>query len=212
LNKKQYDGYRSFQYLEEGVDYKAFRLSKEIGRVESYEVPVSAEERKRVEEIFNNELIISLHDHCFVTPEDVTQIFEFRRHGRDWTAYEGLSASGLDAVFENFMDGTAMITSQAGWKWNDIIHDIGIRFSDLAHQKMVFRAETLDDIYSAKKTGRIAMVPALEASTPIENELDRIDVLYGLGIRMLGIAYSEGNTLGAGLKERRDGGLTDFGR
>ena len=46
----------------------------------------------------------------------------------------------------------------------------------------------------------------------IENELDRIDVLYGLGTRCLGIAYSEGNALGAGLKEPRDGGLTVFGR
>jgi len=37
-------------------------------------------------------------------------------------------------------------------------------------------------------------------------------VLYGLGTRCLGIAYSEGNALGAGLKEPGDGGLTVFGR
>jgi len=59
---------------------------------------------------------------------------------------------------------------------------------------------------------RIALVPALEASTSIENEVDRVDILYGLGVRMMGIAYSEANCLGSGLKERRDGGLTDFGR
>ena len=46
----------------------------------------------------------------------------------------------------------------------------------------------------------------------IENELDRIEVLYGFGVRLLGIAYSEANALGAGLKEPRDGGLTVFGR
>mgnify|MGYP006293162989 FL=1 len=45
-----------------------------------------------------------------------------------------------------------------------------------------------------------------------ENELDRIDVLYGLGVRSLGIAYSEGNALGAGLKEPSSYGLTAFGR
>jgi membrane dipeptidase len=77
---------------------------------------------------------------------------------------------------------------------------------------MVFRAENVDDLLNAKKTGRIALVPSLEAATAIENELDRVDVLYGLGIRMMGIAYSEANTLGSGLKERRDGGLSDFGR
>jgi membrane dipeptidase len=46
----------------------------------------------------------------------------------------------------------------------------------------------------------------------IENELDRLDILYGLGIRMLGITYSESNSLGAGLNEKADGGLTNFGR
>src|SRR3546814_7775453 len=45
----------------------------------------------------------------------------------------------------------------------------------------------------------------------IENEVDRLDVLYGFGVRQMGIAYSEANTLGSGLKERGDGGLTFFG-
>jgi membrane dipeptidase len=123
-----------------------------------------------------------------------------------------MSVSGMDVVFDNFMDGTAMITSKAGWKWNDVLHDLGMRYSDIMHQDMVFIASSIADFHSAKKTGRIALVPALEASTMIENELDRIDILYGFGVRMMGIAYSEANTLGCGLKEKRDGGLTDFGR
>ncbi|MBU7044975.1 MAG: membrane dipeptidase, partial [Theionarchaea archaeon] len=51
----------------------------------------------------------------------------------------------------------------------------------------------------------------LEGSAMIENEIDRIDILYGFGIRMMGLAYSESNALGSGLKEKRDGGLTHFG-
>jgi membrane dipeptidase len=51
----------------------------------------------------------------------------------------------------------------------------------------------------------------LEAATPIENELDRLDVLYGLGVRQIGIAYSDSNSLGSGLAERVDGGLTSLG-
>ena len=45
----------------------------------------------------------------------------------------------------------------------------------------------------------------------IENELDRLDVLYGLGVRMCGITYSESNQLGGGVKDPVDGGLTRFG-
>jgi membrane dipeptidase len=92
-----------------------------------------------------------------------------------------------------------------------VIHDFGMRYSDWAHQDFVTRAETVSDILRAHESGQVAMVPALEAATPIENELDRIDVLYGLGIRMMGVAYSESNALGAGCREVRDGGLTHFG-
>src|SRR5205807_2994822 len=126
--------------------------------------------------------------------------------------YAGMAQSGLDAVFDCLMDGTATITSKAGWKWDDIIYDLGMRLSDIAHQDFITRGETLDDIRRAKENGQIAFIASLEAATAIENEVDRLDILYGLGIRSSGIAYSEANTLGSGLKEARDGGLTEFGR
>ena len=147
-----------------------------------------------------------------MAPEDLSQFLEFRRWGRDFTGYEGLSVSGLDAVFDNLMNGTAMITSRGGWKWDDIIFDLGMRLSDIAHQDMVVLCKTTEDIVNAKKNGQIAFIVSIEGAAMIENELDRLDILYGLGVRCLGIAYSEGNALGGGLKEPRDGGLTMFGR
>jgi membrane dipeptidase len=209
---KTYDGYKSFQYLEPGVDYTPFELAKETGRVEPYLHPVSEEQERKVQQLLDENTIVSVHDHASVFPQDLSQIFEYVRQGREWTGYEALSVSGIDILFENFMDGTALITSSAGWKWTDVIHDIGIRLSDFAHQDMVYVALTIDDLYRAKREGRIAFVAALESATPIENEIDRVDVLYGLGVRCMGITYSEANALGSGLKEPRDGGLTQFGR
>ncbi len=162
--------------------------------------------------MLDENLAISLHDHCFVVPADFGDLAEYRRQGRDFTGYAGMAQSGLDAVFDNLMDGTATITSKAGWKWDDIIYDLGMRLSDIAHQDFIVRGETLDDIRRAKENGQIAFIASLEAATAIENEVDRLDILYGLGIRQSGIAYSEANTLGSGLKEARDGGLTEFGR
>jgi membrane dipeptidase len=212
MQKKTYDGYKSYQYLEPGVDYRPFKLAKEIGRVEPYVYPVSEEQERRVERLLAENIIVSAHDHTSVFPEDSRQIFEYIRQGREWTGYEGLSVSGIDILFENFMDGTALITSNAGWKWTDVIHDIGLRFADFAHQEMVYVARTIDDLYRAKPEGRIAFVATLESAMPIENELDRVDILYGLGIRSMGITYSEANALGCGLKEANDGGLTQLGR
>lgn len=212
MKKKNYDGYTSFQYLEAGKDYKSYPLSKQDDRVPPYRVPLDEAQEARARRIFEENLVASLHEHLFVTPEDLSTFLEFRRQGRDWTGYDALSRSGLDVVFDNMMDGTAMVTSRAGWKWDDVIYDIGMRLSDIAHQDMVFLATTTRDLRRAKEEGRIAFVVSLEGAAMIENELDRIDVLYGLGVRCLGIAYSEGNALGAGLKEPRDGGLTVFGR
>lgn len=211
-NQKIYDGYKSFQYLEPGIDYKEFKLSKENDRVEPYTYPVSETQEETVQQILEEDYIISMHEHTFVMPEKLEEFYEFRHHGRDWTGFEALSQSGLDVIFENFMDGTAMITSKAGWKWSDVIHDIGIRFSDIAHQDMVIKAERISDLYRAKKERKIAFVGALESCTMIENELDRLDILYGFGIRTMGVVYSEANQLGSGLREPNDGGLTVFGK
>jgi len=212
MNKKKYDGYTSFQYLDPGSDYRAFKLAREINRVAPYVYPVSEDQERRARQLLAENIIVSLHDHASVFPENMAEILEYVRQGREWTGYEGLSVSGIDVLFENFMDGTALITSSAGWKWTDVIHDIGIRYSDFAHQDMVFVALTVDDLFRAKREGKIAFVATLESATPIENELDRVDVLYGLGIRSMGITYSESNALGSGLKETSDGGLTQFGR
>jgi membrane dipeptidase len=208
----RYSGYRSFQYLEGGTDYREFALAKELDRVPSRKVEVSSAQEERVQRVLAENLAVSLHDHCFVVPADFADLAEYRRQGRDWTGYAGMARSGLDAVFDCLMDGTATITSKAGWKWDDIIYDLGMRLSDIAHQDFIVRGETLDDIRHAKENGQIAFIASLEAATAIENEVDRLDILYGLGIRSSGIAYSEANTLGSGLKEARDGGLTEFGR
>lgn len=212
MKGKRYDGYRSFQYLQAGKDYREFDLAPQLGRVEPYVVPLAAEQEERAMRVLEEHVAISLHDHCGVSPADMGQNEDYIREGREWYGYEGLAVSGLDAVFENFLDGTATITSKAGWKWTDVIHDLGMHLADVAHQSMVFVGTTVDDVLEAHASGRIAMIPSMEGAAPIENELDRIDVLHGFGVRMMGIAYSESNALGGGCKEPNDAGLTMLGR
>ena len=210
--EKRYDGYKAFDYLEAGADYKVFKLTKSTDRVPPYVVPLSKNEEDRFEAFIEKNIIIDFHEHPVLWAEDMAEAFELNRMGRDFTAYEALSRARLDCVFDHLMDGTAYITSYSGWKWTDVIHDLGIRLADLHQQSMVTHCRTVRDIEEAAKNGKVAMVMALESATPIENELDRIDVLYGIGIRSLGICYSESNMLGGGMGEtNQDSGLTDFG-
>jgi membrane dipeptidase len=207
-----YDGYQSYSYLEPGVDYKEFELAKEFGRMPLYDLGLDEEQAARALKLIDDNIIVSLHDHPQIFPAHMSEVHDYIRGGREHTSFAGLAKSGMTAVFDNMMDGTACVTSKFGWKWDDIIYDLGMRRADIAHQDYAIIAERVDDILSAKKNGQIAIVLSLEAATPIENEVDRIDILYGLGIRQMGVVYSESNTLGSGLREDRDGGLTQFGR
>lgn len=209
---KKYDGYKAYQYLKAGFDYKDFKLCKEFNRVPGHILPLSKNEEDRFEQLVEKNILISIHDHPTLFPEDMGQVIEFDHMGREVLAYEAMSVSGLDCIFDNMMDGMCFITSYTGWKWSDIIHDLGIRLSDIHHQRMVIPALRVEDIKRAHANGQVALVFSIESASPIENELDRIDVLYGLGVRSLGICYSESNMLGGGMKETdKKAGLTDFG-
>ena len=206
------DAYTAYSYLTPGVDFRSFELVSEFGRVPPYVADLTAEEQQRAQRLLADSLVISLHDHPSLFPVRMEETPDYYRTGRQHTGYAGLAASGMTVVFDNMMDGTACVTGHAPWRWDDIITDLGMRQADLAHQSGVMTVRTVADIDEAYRSGRVGLVFGLEAATPIENELDRLDVLYGLGLRQIGIAYSDANSLGSGLGEASDGGLTAFGR
>ncbi len=210
--KSAYRGYRSFDYLESGSDYRGFEMAPQLDRVPSRSITLDEAGEARVAALIQRAPMISLHEHLGIFPADVRETPDMVRTGRMPTAFQGLAHAHWDAVFDNLMDGICTIHSGSGWKWTEVVHDLGIRLCDLAHQDFLVHATRVGDIHAAKREGRVAWVASMEGAAMIENELDRIEILFGLGVRALGIAYSEGNALGAGLKEPRDGGLTIFGR
>jgi membrane dipeptidase len=204
--------YTAYSYLTAGQDYTCFDLAPEFGRVPPYASELTEPEQSRAAELLRDSLVISLHDHPVRFPARMEETPGYNRTGRQHAAYAGLAASGMTVVFDNMMDGTACVTGNAPWRWDDIITDLGMRQADLAHQSHVMVVRTVADIDEAYRSGRVGLVFGLEAATPIENEIDRLDVLYGLGLRQIGIAYSDANALGSGLNELTDAGLTHLGR
>ncbi len=204
--------YHSFSYLAKGRDYRAFELAPEVNRVPPSLIPLTAEETSRVERLIRDHIMISLHEHLGIFPADIRESPEYTREGRMATAFRGLAESHWDAVFDNLMDGILNIESRGGWKWTEVLHDLGMRLCDLAHQDFVVHCTKLEDIRQAHEQGRVAWIASIEGAAMIENEIDRIDILYGFGVRALGVTYSEANALGSGLREPHDGGLTVLGR
>ncbi len=209
---RRYAGYHAFGYLSADGDHERFELAQEFGRVPRWDPGLDEEQLNHVVRLIDDNIVISLHEHPQRFPADMTELTAYSRAGRPFLAYAGLARSGLTAVFDNMMDGTGCITSKVGWSWDDVVYDLGMRRADLAHQDYARIVYSTADIRRAHEDGAIGIVLGTEAATPIGNEVDRIDILYGLGVRQMGIAYSESNQLGGGLKEPGDGGLTLFGR
>ena len=206
------EGYSSYDYLDGDLALPVVPLTPQFDRVPPYSAGFAAEHVQRAERLLAENITISLHDHPVLFPADMADTPRYNRTGRQHTAFAGLRASGLTVVFDNMMDGTACVTGNAPWQWDDVVVDLGMRQADLAHQTDIVVVRTLADIHRAHAEGWVGLVFGLEAATPIGNDLDKLDVLYGLGIRQIGIAYSDSNALGSGLNEALDGGLTALGR
>jgi membrane dipeptidase len=205
--------YASFGYLDnEPAAFARFPLAPESGRVPAYDGGFDAATVARAEQLLAQNIVVSLHDHPVRFPADMGLTPQYNRTGRQHTAFAGLASSGLTVVFDNMMDGTAYVTGNTPWQWDDVVTDLGMRQADIAHQDRIVVVRTARDIQFAHETGRVGIVLGLEAATPIGNDLDKLDILFGLGVRQIGIAYSDSNALGAGLNEPVDYGLTAFGR
>jgi membrane dipeptidase len=210
LHKRKIE-YRSFDYLGSHFQER-FPPAAQLGRVPAAPVPLDAEQEQRAQRVFAEEILISMHEHLCLFPEDIASTPAWVREGRCATAFEGLSHSHWDAVFDNLLDGICTLHSRNGWKWSEVLADLGMRLCDLAHQDLLVHCRGVEDIRRSHQNDQIAWIASIEGCAMIENELDRIEQLYGFGVRALGITYSEANALGSGLREPSDGGLTVFGR
>lgn len=208
---KNYNGYKSFSYLDSQKDYREYKLVSQTSRVKSTQISLDKSEEERVSQIFEKYIMISTHDHPFLMPEDLDQTMDYIKRNRISTGYEGLANSGLDGIFDGLLNSFNLINSSYPWKWDSVINEIGMKLTDIAHQDYAMKAEKTEDIINAHKNGNIAIIMHLEGASMIENDLDRLDILHGLGVRCMGVVYSEANMLGSGLKESRDGGLTVLG-
>ena len=154
--KKGYRPYEAYQYLEPGRDFKVIDWADWDWAGRNI-LPLDPEEEIRCRELLERTPYVSLHDHPDFTTRDMSTcepLFDAMRTGRDRCGYEALAYSNIDCIFDNMMDGTNIISSPNGWKWIDIIHDLGMRLCDLAHQDFIVHCKTVDDIFAAKGQDR----------------------------------------------------------
>ncbi len=81
-----------------------------------------------------------------------------------------------------------------------------------AHPDIFLRVRRGPDFKAAKESGRCGVVYGFQDLTPLNSSLDMVDVFYGLGVRVMQLAYNRRNIAGDGCLEPANGGLSLFGR
>lgn len=185
----------------------AFKLVKQIGRVgRECLVELSDEEEKRAQKLHKESIVFDSHMHGVVLPEDPENYEEWLRSARYELGYEGIKKAGLVAYIEGF--GSMAHT----WKMEDAVREIGLRWCDMDHNyDKIIRGLRAEDVRKAKEEKKTALFICIENSELIGNVLDNIDMLYGLGVRGMGLCYNKRNLVGDGRIERTDSGLSNFG-
>jgi len=73
------------------------------------------------------------------------------------------------------------------------------------------KATTFKDIERAKADGKHAIIMGFQDSDHFGRDLDKLQLFYDLGIRIIQLTYNLRNLVGSGCTERADGGLSLFG-
>ena len=188
-----------------------FRQAKQIDRVPSMTVPLDSGQEKRYQELAEEAVMVDVHQHPFVMPEDMGRFIDYLRTNSYSWGYDAVKHGGWSAVTTaNIFRGLVNAQDLSFVEFDDVVAEVSMMLADLSLQSEAVKVANAKDIESAKQQGQVGFMPTLE-HLAIGNRLDRLDTLHNLGVRLAGLTYFRKNYIGDGMYERNDGGLSDFG-
>jgi membrane dipeptidase len=186
-------------------------LAKEIDRVPSLTVPLDHAQEQRFQRLMEPLIMVDVHVHPMILPEDMEQLTAYLRANDYRWGYQAVKHGGWTAVATaNFYRGLVNTPDLSLVAFEDVLQEVGLMLSDLRQQADVMQIKSANDIEVAKQQGAIGFLPTLE-HLAIGQELNRLDILYHMGIRLAGLTYTRKNYIGDGQYECHDGGLSNFG-
>ena len=124
----------------------------------------------------------------------------------DWNRdlFQSLARSGLDAIHVTlaYWEDCTQTLEVIG-EWNRWFRE---------NSDLILPVYTVDDIALANRTSRTGIILGFQISSPIEQNLDFVEIFHKLGIRIMQVTYNNQSLLGSGCFELGDGGLTLFGK
>jgi membrane dipeptidase len=122
---------------------------------------------------------------------------------------EHIHASGLTAAHLTVGDVGTMTPLAA---FEKIVRSIA-RFERQidSHPDVLSRVRTATDITAAKNAGNTGLIYGLQDGVSFEDDLERLDALEQIGVRIIQPTYNRRNLLGDGCMEPADAGLSRIG-
>ncbi|MBR9871508.1 MAG: membrane dipeptidase [Gammaproteobacteria bacterium] len=118
--------------------------------------------------------------------------------------FEQMHAGGVSAVHATLVyhENTRETLSRFG-DWNR-------RFEQ--HSDLIMPVYEAEDIRRAQETNRVGVFFGAQNCSPIEDDIDMIEVMRRLGLMIMQLTYNNQSLLAAGCYEAEDSGVSRFGR
>jgi membrane dipeptidase len=157
-------------------------------------------------------VMIDVHQHPMVLAEPATDMpAYFRGNSYAW-GFDAVKAGKWTAVCTaNLLSCLGKEPDASFSHFEDLVDELGMMLADVHKQcDSVLKITRTQDILDAQQQGKVGWMPTLEHLS-IGHDLHRVDVLYGIGIRLSGLTYMRKSYIGDGQYERTNCGLSEFG-
>jgi microsomal dipeptidase-like Zn-dependent dipeptidase len=122
-----------------------------------------------------------------------------RAHFKDWQA-GGLSCVHITlSIWENARETLTVIG-----QWNRLFEQ---------NSDLVALARSVEEIDAINKAGKVAVIFGFQNSSPLEDDIELVEIFHQLGVRIIQLTYNIQNNVAAGCWEDVDPGVSKvFGR
>jgi membrane dipeptidase len=188
------------------------KLAAQVGRVPSMTVPLDASQEARFEQLMADIDLVDMHQHTMVMPESVDDFVAYAdSHDYTW-GWDAARAGRWSIVgVACNMVGVAHVPEGSYLAFSDLVDEIALLHTEIACRSDIVVVRRLADALEARRAGKLGVLIVAE-HLALADQPYRVEVLYGLGVRLAGLTYTRTSSLGSGQNEDHDEGLTELGR
>lgn len=208
----------SFSFCKNGNDMNRKNVGSTLISGDSTEQPYVLNPVRKYSDLVND--CYKLHYDAIVVDAHNDFFYQVYKRGANFNRKDAGTQTGLDRLTEGGikLQGFSFWTDSENMKnaYNFTKNLIGkskkIESENLDRFKF---AESFDDIVETMNSGKLCGFMGIEGGSPIENDLDRINEFYNLGVRYITLTWNNSNKIGTSSKDESGkkikGGLTEYG-